>query len=728
MGEVTSSFSGRSTRWLLLALSVLACAATVDAVAAQTPTATIRVQVRSAEAPVEGAEVLVPGATSRTDASGTALITVAPGPVEVTVVKMPFVPTTVTVQATPNVVQEVVVELQAQPTVEETVTVVASTRTDARLEDLPMRVEVLAREEIEEKMLMTPGDIVMMLNEMGGMRVQATSPSLGAASVRIQGMRGRYTRVLSDGLPLFGDVGGLGLLQIPPMDLGQVEVIKGVASALYGAGAMGGVINLIARRPGAEPEREFLLNRSSRGATDAVAFLSGPLSRGWSTSLLGGGHWQRTNDVNGDAWADLPGYERVVVRPRLFWDDGRGRTLFATAGFTHEDRTGGTPPGMVLQATGRPYIEALDTTRYDAGVVGQSLVKGRYVVTARGAVARQDHDHLFGDVTERDRHDTAFGELAVRAVAGRHTLVAGIVAERDAYTPSDLPGFGYAFTVPGVFGQYDVALAPMWTLSSSGRLDVHSEYGTFFSPRVSALMRTGRWASRLSVGAGFVGPTPITEETEAAGLSRLVVQPPLEAERGVSSSFDVSRTDGPLSYTATLFASRVSHSLHVERSPAYAMGSLPDPSTNVGVELLGTLRRAPWAVTTTYTYVQARETLDAVGRDVPLTPRHSAGLVGMWERENVGRVGVEWYYTGRQRLEENPFRPISKPYAVLGLLAERQLGAIRLFVNGENLTGVRQTRWDPLLRSMRASDGRWTVDAWAPLEGRNVNGGIRVRF
>jgi outer membrane receptor for ferrienterochelin and colicins len=54
-----------------------------------------------------------------------------------------------------------------------------------------MRVEVLAREEIEEKMLMTPGDIVMMLNEMGGMRVQATSPPLGAATVRIQGVRDR---------------------------------------------------------------------------------------------------------------------------------------------------------------------------------------------------------------------------------------------------------------------------------------------------------------------------------------------------------------------------------------------------------------------------------------------------------------------------------------------------------------------------------------------------------
>ena len=53
---------------------------------------------------------------------------------------------------------------------------------------------------------------------------------------------------------------------------------------------------------------------------------------------------------------------------------------------------------------------------------------------------------------------------------------------------------------------------------------------------------------------------------------------------------------------------------------------------------------------------------------------------------------------------------------------------MRLFINGENLTGVRQTRWDPLLRPTRAADGRWTVDAWAPLEGRNINGGVRVRF
>jgi outer membrane receptor for ferrienterochelin and colicins len=712
--------------WLLAMIVVVLSQASTIGV--QNPTSTIRVQVRASEKPVEGAEVIVAGTVHRTDASGTTTVSTIPGMVEVIVLKEGFATATASVQVAAGAVQALLVELQAQPTVEETVTVVASTRTEKRLEDQPMRVEVLAREEIEEKMLMTPGDIVMMLNEMGGMRVQTTSPSLGAASVRIQGMRGRYTRVLSDGLPLFGDVGGLGLLQIPPMDLGQVEVIKGVASALYGAGAMGGVINLLSRRPADEPAQEFLLNRSTRGATDAVTFLSSPFSRGWSASLLGGGHWQQTTDVNDDAWADLAGYKRAVVRPRVFWDGGNGRTFFATTGFTYEDRDGGTEDDEVLAATGQPYLEALETRRYDVGALGQFLIKRRYVMTARAAVSRQRHVHQFGEVVERDRHDTTFGEVAVRGTAGRETWVAGFAIERDAYRPRDVPSFAYTFTVPGVFVQYDVNLGSGLSLSSSGRLDVHSEYGTFFSPRISALARAGRWTSRLSVGTGFFGPTPITEETEAAGLSRLEIKQPLVAERGLSASFDLSRTDGPLSYTATLFASRIAEPVHVQRSPSYVLRNLPDPTTNVGLELLGTLRREPFSLTATYTYVRARETIDAIDEDVPLTPRHSAGVVGMWEKEDAGRVGIEWYYTGQQSLEENPYRTVSEPYMILGLLAERQFGRVRLFINGENLTGMRQTQRDPLLRPTRAADGRWTVDAWAPLEGRNINGGLRLRF
>jgi outer membrane receptor for ferrienterochelin and colicins len=714
---------------LLLLVTTLMAPLLPHAALAQPATGTIQLQVNAAAAPIQGVQILVRGTTHETNASGRVTITVPPGTVELTATKEGFLPATMSLEVAAGTEHPLTIELQPLPTVEEEVVVIASTRTDRRLEDQPMRVEVLGREEIEEKMLMTPGDIVMMMNEMGGMRVQTTSPSLGAASVRVQGMRGRYTRFLSDGLPLFGEVGGLGLLQIPPMDLAQVEVIKGVASSLYGAGAMGGVVNLISRRPGTEPVRELLINRSTRGGTDAVGFYAAPIATRWGLSLLGSGHRQERIDVNSDLWSDLPSYTRGVFRPRIFWDDGAGRTFFATTGVTIEKREGGTRENEDLPAAATPYVESLATRRIDAGAVGQLLLRSKYVLSARGAVSQHTHTHVFGPSTEDDRHNTAVADVAVRGTSGRHAWVAGAAVEYDAYRPIDLPQFTHSFTIPGVFAQDDVEITRWLSVSASARVDHHSEYGTFISPRIAGLLRAGGWASRLSLGTGFFGPSALTEETEAAGLSRLSIPQPLRAEEGRSASFDITRTDGPLSFTVTLFASRVRHPIDVERSRGFVLINATEPTTNTGGELLGTFRREPFAVTATYAYVRARESeSDGLTLDAPLTPRHSAGVVGMWEREDVGRVGLEVYYTGIQRLEANPHATESEPYVIVGLLAERQFGRWRVFVNGENLTNVRQTRWQPLLRSDQAPDGRWTVDAWAPLEGRNVNGGLRVRF
>src|SRR5206468_9314163 len=291
------------------------CVALVFA-SALTQNVRLHIEVRSDAGAVADATVVANGTTRRTDSMGRTAFDVPPRPVQIVVAKEGFEPETVSIDSRTGEPRAISVALRPQSRIEEHVTV-AATRTDKRIEDQPMRVEILDADEIEEKVMMTPGDIVMMLNEMGGLRVQATSPSLGAASVRIQGMRGRYTRFFSDGLPLFGEVGGLGLLQIPPMDLGQVEVIKGVASALYGAGAMGGVVNLLSRRPGNAAQQEYLFNRSTRGATDGVVFVGGPLAPTWRASLLAGGHWQDKTDVNDDAWADLAGYSRGVLRPRL---------------------------------------------------------------------------------------------------------------------------------------------------------------------------------------------------------------------------------------------------------------------------------------------------------------------------------------------------------------------------------------------------------------------------
>jgi iron complex outermembrane receptor protein len=362
------------------------------------------------------------------------------------------------------------------------------------------------------------------------------------------------------------------------------------------------------------------------------------------------------------------------------------------------------------------------------GVVGQTLLANEYIVAARGSASWQTHDHTFGDSRERDSHNTAFAEISARRKLGRQTLVVGAAVERDAFNARDLRQFSYTFIVPGVFVQDDVDVTPWLSMSGSARLDVHSEYGTFVSPRLSALFRSGGWTSRVSAGTGFFPTSALTEETEAAGLSRLTIGGPLRAETGQGVSFDLTRTDGPLSYTATVFASRIRNPVFVERRTAYMLANQPFASTNVGTELLATWRRAPLSLTANYGFVKSREFEETAFADVPLTPRHSLTLLGTWEREGVGRVGVEWFHIGRQRLEANPFRNESVPYTLVGFLAERVVGKVRVFVNGENLTNFRQTNYDALIRPDRGVDGRWTVDAWGPLDGRNINGGIRVKF
>jgi outer membrane receptor for ferrienterochelin and colicins len=359
--------------------------------------------------------------------------------------------------------------------------------------------------------------------------------------------------------------------------------------------------------------------------------------------------------------------------------------------------------------------------------VAQTLLGGQYVLTARASATRQQHQHELGGTNEDDRHDTLFSEVALRGHRGIHTWVGGVAFERDAFDPDDVPAFAYTYNVPGAFVQDDIDLSRWLTASVSARVDAHNQFGTFVSPRGSLLVRGGRWNSRLSVGSGFFAPTPLTEDTEAAGLTRLKIDGPLKAERGRSVSWDVTRTAGPVTLTGTLFRYDLKNPVVVDRS-TYTLSNLDDATRISGAETVATLRRAPFSVTGTYTYAHSLEGVGIERADVPLTPRHSAGLTAMWERETWGRVGVEGYLTGRQRLEDNPYRSESAAYVLFGGLVERRIGRLRLFVNVENLADVRQMDWSSLLRSTRAVDGRWTVDAWAPLDGRVINAGVRLDF
>lgn len=617
---------------------------------------------------------------------------------------------------------------QPEDAIEEVV--VQATRAGRRLQDEPIRVDVIGREEIDEKSLMTPGNISTLVNETPGIRVQVTAPSLGAANIRIQGMAGRYTLLLTDGLPLYGGQ-SLGLLQIPPTDLGQVEVIKGSVSALYGASALGGVINLVSRRPSPEPESEVLLNLTHRAGQDVTAYSSAPATQSLSYSLTGGYHRQARKDLDGDGWIDMAGFQRWTLRPRLFWYGDNGARALVTLGAMHEQREGGTLSGRTV-ADGTAFPETQASRRIDAGVTAQFPLQGLGTLSLRASSMTQRHEHRFGEVIDRDSHLTGFAEAALKGETGPTAWVGGVAFQSDHYHSKGFSDFNYHFSVPGLFGQVEQTMGERLTLAVSARVDHHSRYGRQFSPRLSLLYRPGHITVRASVGRGFHAPTPFVEAIEATGFGRLEPLGELRPEVARTASLDLTYARGPVEANMTLFGADIDDAVQLRQTgPASVrLVNSAGVTRTRGSEWRLRYRHEALTLTGSYVYVDATEP-DPSGigrRDQPTTPKHTGGFVAMWEAHDIGRIGFEAYYTGRQTLDDNPYRSESKPYWELGLLGERVVGKVRLFLNAENLLNVRQTRYDPLVRRQRAADGRWTVEAWAPTDGFVLNGGVRMRF
>ncbi|HYK91253.1 MAG TPA: TonB-dependent receptor [Acidobacteriota bacterium] len=697
----------------------------------QAPQATLLVEVLSGGRPVAGADVRAGGQSAKSNAQGHARLELPPGTWQVIVGAEGFHENKAEVRLQAGEETRVEIELSVQSERKEEI-VVTAVRTERRLEDQPVRVEVIERDDIEEKALMTPGSVAMLLGETTGLRVQTTSPSLGAANVRIQGLRGRYSQVLSDGLPIYGLQGdSLSLLQVPPLDLGQVEVIKGAASALYGPSAIGGIVNMVSQRP-LQRHRELMINQTSREGTDLTFWAVEPPHGNWAFTAIGGLHRESRQDIDGDGWTDLPQYLRGAFRPRMFWDDGHGHTVFATLGFMAEDRSGGTMPDTVAP-DGKPFDEQVDSRRVDGGTVVRLALGKKRVMTFRGSFSHRGESHVFGEDIEHAGNTTWLGEFSLVGSAGRHTWVVGGALQQDRYSSRELPGFDYNFTTPGIFAQDEIDLSSKFTLGLSGRIDHHSRYGTFASPRVSLLFKPSTdWRARLSVGTGFFAPTPLTEETEETGLSRLRPLKNLVAERARSASLDGTWSRGPVEVVATLFGSLV-HDPIERRYPDSTSAELfnaAGPVRTWGTELIVRYRIEDFLLLATHNYTRATEDdPEQPGRrSVPLTPAQYTSFNALWEKEHWGRIGLEMYYIGRQPLEDNPYRATGRGYFLYGLMFERTLGRLKIFANAEDLGNIRQTRYDPLLRRNPLPDGRWTVDSWAPLDGRVINGGIRVTF
>jgi outer membrane receptor for ferrienterochelin and colicins len=607
--------------------------------------------------------------------------------------------------------------------------VVTATRTPGLIRDEPLRVEAVPADEIEENLTVQPGNLSSLLNELPGVRVQSAAAGLGGAGLQLRGMPTRHTLVLTDGLPLLGtEPDGFGLLQTPPLDLARVEVIKGAASALYGGGALGGVLNLVSQTAAADSS--VLANVSSRGGRDLEGFFTEGGTTGWSGTLTAGAYDQSRKDVNGDGWADVPGYRRYTLQPRAWWNPGTDRSLFFTVGLTDEYREGGTLAGRVLPS-GSPFAEALHTQRVDGGVVSHWLVGNGIALDGHLSVTSAQLDRIFGGRRIASTQTTVFGEEALSGTARDHAWVLGVAYNHDGLAVGAIPGVGYTYNVPAVFAQDEFAPTDWVKLAASARVDAHNLYGTFFSPRLSALFRRpeSRWSLRASVGDGYASPTPFVDEVEATGLQALLPLRGLHAERAVTESLDAKWADAGWDINLSVFTSEIRDALAVESVPGEKLElvNAPGPRLAPGAELLIHYVAGPLQVIGSYSHIHATEaSLSGLRQDAPLVPRNSAELGGILENRKRGRIGLELGYTGRQALEDDPYRRVGEPYFELNALGEIHFGTVSIFINAINLTNVRQTRFDPLIRTTPGLGGTPITEVWAPLDGRTFNVGIRA--
>ena len=700
----------------------------------QPDSGTVVVTVRETMGMVDGFLVRAGDRSATTDAAGRARLVLAAGRRSLLVTRIGFVPKRVSVTVIADSVVPVTIDVAMEDhmaTMEEVI--VSATRTERLAGQTPLRVEVVDEMEVDENTLMAPSGITMLLNETPGLRVQPASPTLGTGSVRILGLSGQYTAMLADGLPLYGGAASaLGPLDISPVDLSRVELIKGAATSLYGGQALGGVINLISKAP--TGQSELLLNRRTMEVTDAATWLSRRLTEQSGVSLLASGTIQDAADADNDGWGDQARARRWGVRPRYTFGDASGRSLFVTAGYGYDDRQGGTL-GSALAPNGSSFREELTGHRADAGLTLRLPDGDSGHVAVRLALSANRRERLFGaGAVERDRISTGFAEITRMAKAKRGAVVLGAAVQADLYANQLNSAFDHDWVTPGLFVTGDRDIGAI-TVSASVRGDRHPATGLELTQRLALLVRpTEKWSVRLSGGTGFAAPASMTEEVEAIGL-RAIQPGTLGAERSVGGMLDVSGHVLGAELLVTGYASSVDGAIQlVDLGDPSRAGALRNAAgaTRVG----GVEGAAIWRFggdnkfLLTYGYARGTRTDAESGarEPMPLLNRHRVGGDLMLERPGVYRVGIEGIYYGRQMLDDNPYLGESKPYVYAMAIAMRQFGPVELVANFENLLDVRMTEYQRLVRPSPGVGGRWTTDVWAPLEGFMANVAVRYRW
>ena len=617
------------------------------------------------------------------------------------------------------------------------VTITTTTRISREIDDVPTRIEAINEEEIDEKISMRPANVSMVLNESTGIKVQQTSATAYTQSIRIQGLDGRYTQMLKDGLPVYGGFSGsLSLLDIPPLDLKQVEIIKGPSATFYGGGAIAGVVNFISREPEDTRQTTLILNQTSALGTDISLFDSSKFDR-LGYTFLGSFNYQREYDVDDDGFTELPRTRSFNLSPKLFFQIDDKTRFVAGNSVSYQNRTGGDVSVIRGRADEeRRYFESnhsfrnITTLQFDRELEGG----GRFAV--RQSLILFDRKSEIPDYQFKGRQLNSYSDVSYIVPLKKHSLVIGANAVYDRFREDrDRNVLNLRNETRTTFGGYlqdNFSLTDKLSLEAGFRLDHLRDYGVFALPRASLLYRFNEHlSSRVNFGLGYKAPSIFTENAEVLLFQNVLpIGNGLKAERSRGGTFDIKYKNSigdKISYSINqmFFHTVIDNPLILEPIGQDSLGfrTAAEPIVSSGFETNGRFIYGLARIFIGYTYTDAKAQYLSGNQILPLVARSRLNSAFLLEKEDAFKAGFEAYYTSRQYLTD---RARTEPYWVLGIFAEKMFGKMSVFFNAENITDTRQGRFGPVVfppfRNPTFSE------IYTHIEGRIFNGGVKLRF
>lgn len=616
---------------------------------------------------------------------------------------------------------------------------VSSTRGSRTIENTPTRVEFIAGVELEEKGNMRPGDIRMLLNESTGIMTQQTSLVSGNASIRIQGLDGRYTQILKDGFPLYsGAASGLGLLQIPPLDLKQVEVIKGSSSTLYGGGAIAGMVNLISKTPDFERDIYLHFDANSGNGFDLNGFYSNR-NKKIGTTIFASHNRNFGYDPTDIGKSAIPKFERYVFNPKLFYYINPRSTLSVGINATVEDRIGGKMDyiqNKVVQYS-NDFFERNLTNRYSTQINYDYFSQNNHHFNFKNSISYFERDISTNLYKFSGDQVSTFTEASYTYNFKKTELITGLnlwterFSENKTYS-SILRDFQHS--TMGFFIQNSTDLNN-WIIFESGlRTDYVFDYEPVILPRLSFLFKfNDKLSSRIGSGFGYKTPTVFTEESERILYKNLL---PIDKnentlERSYGGNVDLNYTSVfwdklSININQLLFYTHLKNPLLMSQNPGQYTYSLNNSSGHIdtkGIETNIKLGYSDFELYLGYTFTDTYLNENGNNQPALLTPKHRINAVLIYEIDDFLMIGLENYYYSEQRLSNGNK---SKPYVLNGLMIEKLWEQFSLYINFENFRDIRQSRFEDIYYGSGTSYN--STDIYMPLDGFIINGGIKIRL